>query len=56
MTSFLYYNGTVVITFYTLILNTIPTIFHFIVNDLYKSLLLGAKMHNTAHSPICTVE
>lgn len=50
MTSLLHHDVTVVITFYTLTFKMISTIFNVIFKDLYKTLFLGRKMHNTAQS------
>lgn len=51
MTSFTHYDINGVITFYILIFNMISTIFNLIFKTLYGSLILGAGMHNTTHSP-----
>lgn len=50
MTSFLYYEDTVVITFSTLTFNMISSIFN-LIKSRYRTLILGREMHNTAYSP-----
>lgn len=56
MTSFLRYDVTVETTFYTNFSDMISTILYFILKALKKkTLILGGKMFNTAHSSLLKV-